>query len=134
MRRTLDDTRSINDNCGWEHVLTDLSTFHDYADGPELEKTCADLKAILGLKAGRDLFVPEIAGSDPGAKHISGAPIMCTEFGGVNIASAKKDDGEDRDWGYTTASDPEDLLKRIEKLVKAVTAGGHCCAFVYTQL
>lgn len=58
---------------------------------------------------------------------------MCTEFGGVNIAAAK--DGEsDRDWGYTTAQDPGDLLKRLERLVRAVVEGGHCCAFVYTQL
>lgn len=130
--RVLDPTRSINDNCGWEHVLTDLTTFHDYADGPELEKTCADLAAILGPKAGRNLFVSEIPGkNDGGASHLPGAPVMCTEFGGVNIAPAA---GQDRDWGYTTASDPEDLLKRFEKLVNAVTGGGHCCAFVYTQL
>ena len=135
VQRVLDPTRSINDNCGWEHVLTDLSTFHDYADGPELEKTCANLDAILGLKAGRDLFTPEIAGSEPGCKHIPNAPIMCTEFGGVNIApKSSSDGGEERDWGYTTASDPEDLLKRVDKLVKGVVAGGHCCAFVYTQL
>jgi hypothetical protein len=56
---------------------------------------------------------------------------MCTEFGGVNIKPAA---GEERDWGYTTASDPEDLLKRVSRLVKGVTAGGHCCAFVYTQM
>lgn len=58
---------------------------------------------------------------------------MCTEFGGVNIAPSKTE-GDDRDWGYTTASDSADLLARFEKLVKGVTAGGHCCAFVYTQL
>ncbi|CAI6088638.1 unnamed protein product [Clonostachys chloroleuca] len=133
--KTLDPTRSINDNCGWEHVITDLTTFHDYADGPELEKTCESLDTILGLKAGRDLFVREIPGRDPGAKHLAGAPVMCTEFGGVNIAAAAvPGDGKERDWGYTTASDPEDLLKRVSRLVKGVTKGGHCCAFVYTQL
>lgn len=136
--RTLDATRSINDNCGWEHVVTDLSTFHDYADGPELAKTCISLDAILDTKAGRGMFVPEIPG-DPGAKHHPGAPIMCTEFGGVNIAPAEKPDeameGEkSQDWGYTTAADPEDLLRRIERLVRGVVEGGHCCAFVYTQL
>uniref|UniRef100_A0A8H7TQ54 Glycosyl hydrolases family 2 sugar binding domain-containing protein n=1 Tax=Bionectria ochroleuca TaxID=29856 RepID=A0A8H7TQ54_BIOOC len=134
-RPTLDPTRSINDNCGWEHVITDLTTFHDYADGPELEKTCESLDAILGLKAGRDIFVREIPDRDPGAKHLTGAPVMCTEFGGVNIAAAAvPGDGKERDWGYTTASDPEDLLKRVSRLVKGVTKGGHCCAFVYTQL
>lgn len=133
--RTLDGTRSINDNCGWEHVCTDLTTFHDYSDGPKLEITCANLAAILDKKAERDMFVGEIQSIDPGAKHQSGAPVMCTEFGGVNIAPAKPAEGEEnRDWGYTTASDSADLLKRLNQLVKAVTSGGHCCAFVYTQL
>ncbi|KFA78802.1 hypothetical protein S40288_05466 [Stachybotrys chartarum IBT 40288] len=132
--KSLDDTRSINDNCGWEHVCTDLSTFHDYADGPALEKNCSTLDAILDKKAGRDMFVPEVAGVDAGAKHVPGAPVMCTEFGGVNIAAAKATTGEDREWGYTTATDPEDLLQRVERLAKGVTRGGHTCAFVYTQL
>ncbi|KAH7324953.1 glycoside hydrolase family 2 protein [Stachybotrys elegans] len=135
MTKSLDDTRSINDNCGWEHVCTDLSTFHDYADGPQLEQNCSQLESIMDKKAGRDLFVPAVAG-DAGAKHVEGAPIMCTEFGGVNIAAAKtkKEGEEEREWGYTTATDPEDLLKRVERLVKGVTKAGHCCAFVYTQL
>ncbi|EHK24330.1 glycoside hydrolase family 2 protein [Trichoderma virens Gv29-8] len=135
LTKTLDPTRSINDNCGWEHVCTDLSTFHDYSDGPALEKTCADLEAIFGPKAGRDFFVGEIANVDKGTRHNPGAPIICTECGGINIALAKKDNSEEsRDWGYTTATDPEDLLKRIERVVKGVAGGGHCCGFVYTQL
>lgn len=127
LTKTLDPTRSINDNCGWEHVCTDLTTFHDYSDAPELEKTCASLELILGPKAGRDLFVGE-------TKHRPGAPIMCTEFGGVNIAPNKAGGASDRDWGYTTASDAQDLLVRFARLVKGITGGGHCCAFVYTQL
>lgn len=71
-----------------------------------------------------------ITDRDPGATYNADAPIMCTEFGGVNIAA--KDSG--RDWGYTTAQDPDDLLQRIDKLVRAVVDGGYCCAFVYTQL
>jgi hypothetical protein len=128
--RTLDPTRSINDNCGWEHVCTDLTTFHDYSDGPELERTCANLDLILDEKAERPMFVDEIPGMDAGAKHRVGAPVMCTEFGGVNIASKESS----RDWGYKAATDPDDLLRRIGRLVRAVTSGGHCCAFVYTQL
>lgn len=119
--------------------MTDLTTFHDYSDAPDLEKTCSHLDLILGPKAGRDLFVPEIpAGGgggvrDPGAKHVPGTPIMCTEFGGVNIAP-KTADENDRDWGYTTATNSEDLLQRVEKLAKGVTRAGYVCAFVYTQL
>ena len=134
----MDDTRSINDNCGWEHVLTDLSTFHEYADGPELEKICSNLTSLLGPKAERDLFVAEIPSeNDSGTKHRQGAPIMCTEFGGVNIGPPKDDSTEEdrqTNWGYTTASNSEDLLKRVGVLIKGVTKGGHVCAFVYTQL
>ncbi|KAH7034818.1 glycoside hydrolase superfamily [Microdochium trichocladiopsis] len=144
LTKTLDPTRPINDNCGWEHVVTDLTTFHSYEDRPKLAEMCADLEGgILGKMAGgRDLFVQSIdAGGggggdseDPGARHKPGAPVICTEFGGVNIAPPAEKHGNERDWGYTTATDPGDLLRRIEGLMMAVVKGGHCCGFVYTQL
>ncbi|CAF3618135.1 hypothetical protein SNK03_002807 [Fusarium graminearum] len=135
LTKNLDDTRSINDNCGWQHVLTDLTTFHDYSDGPEIEKTCSTLEGIISPKAdGRGVFLEPIPGVDEGSAHKPGAPVMNTEFGGVNIAPAKKEEGKDLDWGYTTATNPDDLVKRIERLVNGIVLGGHCCAFVYTQL
>ena len=93
---------------------------------------------ILGKKADHDMFIdPILYGStvlDPGTQHQPGAPVICTEFGGVNIAPAKKEAAGERDWGYTTASDPKDLLERFKKLLMAVVKGGHSCGFVYTQL
>lgn len=71
---------------------------------------------------------------DPGTQHRPGAAVICTEFGGVNIAPAKDSVAGERDWGYTTASDPKDLLERFKKLLMAVVQGGHSCGFVYTQL
>ena len=138
LTKALDPTRPINDNCGWQHVSTDLTTFHDYTDSPELAKTCSDLNAgILGSKAGHEMFLPPIySGStllDPGSKPTPGAPVICSEFGGVNIVPAKGADSGERDWGYTTASDPEDFLGRLEKLVNAVVKGNHICGMVYTQ-
>lgn len=147
LTKTLDPTRPINDNCGWEHVLTDLSTFHEYADGPQVEAMCETLPGILERMTGEThrhaMFVSSVYGSgaivlDPATVHKSGAPVICTEFGGVNIAPATGEQKAERfgkeDWGYTTASDPEDLLKRIEKLVVGLVKGGHCCGMVYTQL
>ncbi|KAF2759530.1 family 2 glycoside hydrolase [Pseudovirgaria hyperparasitica] len=130
--KTLDPSRPINDNCGWQHVLTDLSTFHDYSDSPALAETCSSLAGIFSPKANRPVWLPAIPPHDPGSAHVPGAPIICTEFGGVNIAPAKG--AEDKEWGYTTAADPSDLLARIEKLVLAVVEGGHCSGFVWTQL
>jgi hypothetical protein len=93
---------------------------------------------ILGQKANRDMFTaPIYEGStlvDAGAQHTPGAPVICTEFGGVNIAPADGTTAGERDWGYTTATDAKDLLIRLEKLIMAVVRGGHSCGFVYTQL
>lgn len=146
LTKTLDPTRPVNDNCGWEHVVTDLSTFHEYADGPEVEAMCATLPGILhrmtGIPVQHPMFVGAVYGLnavvlDPATGHKSGAPVLCTEFGGVNIAPATGEQAErfgKEDWGYTTAADPEDLLKRIERLVVGLVKGGHCCGMVYTQL
>ncbi|KAJ5679201.1 hypothetical protein N7462_007445 [Penicillium macrosclerotiorum] len=142
LTKTLDPSRPINDNCGWEHVLTDLTTYHDYADSIELAATCAKMEGgILGPKGGREMFTKPIYSGfsghtllDPGAQHQAGAPVICTEFGGVNIAPPKDAKGGERDWGYTTATDVDDFLRRFEKLVMAIVKGGHTCGLVYTQL
>ncbi|KAI1333162.1 glycoside hydrolase family 2 protein [Xylariaceae sp. FL0255] len=142
LTKTLDPTRPVNENCGWEHVLTDLSTFHDYSDAPVLEKTCATLEKTLDRDwANRPMFVGPIGDNiDPATKHRPGAPVLCTEFAGVNIAPAGstgdeiQPQGGGGDWGYTTAKNSSDLVKRVEALVKAVCQGGHISGFVYTQL
>jgi hypothetical protein len=131
--KALDPTRPINDNCGWEHVQTDLTTFHDYSDADALTKTCANLEGILGPKANRPMFVSAI-GNVPGSEHNESAPVICTEFGGINIAREAADADSQRDWGYTTASDPKDLLKRIEKMMTGIANPGLIGGFVYTQL
>ncbi|KAI1335634.1 glycoside hydrolase family 2 protein [Xylariaceae sp. FL0016] len=142
MTKSLDPTRPVNDNCGWEHVLTDLSTFHDYRDAPELEASCKDSATTLDRSwAGRSMWIGAIDGKDPATVHRKGAPVLNTEFAGVNIAPKNHKEGDimpqggGGDWGYTTATDPKDLLNRIENLVKAVIQpGNNVSGFVYTQL
>ena len=60
---------------------------------------------ILAPKAGHEMFTKPIysgfAGHtllDAGTQHKAGAPVICTEFGGVNIAPAK--DGQKGEVGY----------------------------------
>lgn len=102
---------------------------------------------ILGKKAEREMFVGPIdpagdaagdaCAGDGGSAHRIGAPVLCTEYGGVNIAPAKHASASgatQKDWGYTTASDPNDLLARIETLTHGLVRGGHVCGLVYTQL
>ena len=109
--KTLDPTRPINDNCGWEHVVTDLSTFHDYADAGGMGERCESVQSVLGR--GKNMFLGEINGQggkhDGGSKHLRGAPILCTEFGGVNIAAAN-DESRKGNWvcaAHTTIASKE---------------------------
>lgn len=132
--KTYDMTRPINDNCGWEHVITDLTTFHEYADQNGMTDRCKSLKEILGR--GRPMFLGPIYNhaniEDEGSRHQRGAPVMCTEFGGVNIAKSN-DASRKGNWGYTTASDAQDLLKRVEALIMGTVKEGHVCGIVWTQ-
>lgn len=133
--KTLDPTRPINDNCGWQHVVTDLSTFHDYADEAGMRERCATESAILNR--GKAMFLPAIRGptAEIATQHLPNAPIICSEFGGVNVApEGGKDTEHERGWGYTSARDADDLVKRIEGLCMAAVEQGYCCGFVWTQL
>lgn len=137
MTKTLDPTRPINDNCGWDHVITDLSTFHDYADAHGMTERCESVQSVLGR--GRGMFLGAIHGPngehDGGSRHQRGAPILCTEFGGVNIAVSEADNhARKENWGYTTAKDSQDLLQRVEDIIMATVKEGHVCGIVWTQL
>jgi beta-galactosidase/beta-glucuronidase len=132
--KTMDPTRPVNENCGWEHVATDLLTFHDYTEAAELKETCSSMTGILGPKSGRPVVVNSKDGGVAGPLLALGAPVICTEFGGVNIRPAEGTDTRSDDWGYHTAEDPDDLLERIRRLMTGIVAGKIVCGFVYTQL
>jgi hypothetical protein len=100
-----------------------------------MSERCDSITAVT--TRGRACFLPAINHSgtkDSATTHVTGAPVLCTEFGGVNIALGGKDTHHERGWGYTTASDSNDLLARIEGLCMAVVEKGHVCGFVWTQL
>jgi len=132
--RTLDPTRPINENDGWEHVLTDLTTVHDYTASEVIAKSYEKLPDLPNaIVCDRSIFLPAIDHVEPAAKHISGAPLMCTEFGGLNIA-APKQDADSKDWGYITADNANDLVKRVEGQISAFLMTPGLSALVYTQL
>ncbi|KAK3681836.1 hypothetical protein LTR37_020840 [Vermiconidia calcicola] len=100
-----------------------------------MKERCKSIRSIL--RRGKGMFVDPIQGSggayDEGSHHERGAAIMCTEFGGVNVAPAN-DDGRKRNWGYTSARDSEDLLEKVDKIIMATVESGIVCGIVWTQL
>jgi hypothetical protein len=132
LTKSLDDTRLVIDNDGWEHTeVTDLFAIHDYAPtGAELLSRYAIEGVPVTLK--NDLDKLYLA---PGYTY-NGAPLFLSEFGGVAYVLP-----EDRgkvpinSWGYSGVEvTREDALNRIESLFDAIARIHKITGICYTQL
>lgn len=123
LTKSLDSSRLVISNDGWEHARTDLLTIHDYeSSGAVLSERYATLESTIEARpAQRDLYVQ-------GFQH-DGKPILLTEFGGVAYRKSKQEG-----WGYSTADDEADFIKRLSEIVEAVYASPVLQGFCYTQL
>lgn len=123
LTRSLDTTRLVVSNDGWEHARTDLLTIHDYeGKGAVLLARYATLESTLVARpANRDLYTK-------GYSH-EGQPILLTEFGGVAYRRSAQEG-----WGYTTAADEADFARRLADILDAVNASPVLQGFCYTQL
>lgn len=126
LTRSLDPTRPVISNDGWEHVSSDIATVHDYTDSPE-EITAryggppAELLSGIG-PAGRRMRVG-------GEGWRADAPLMLTEFGGIAYTAAPDEEA----WGYSRADDAGKFEAQLSALVGAVRRTP-LAGFCYTQL
>ena len=120
--KSLDNTRPVMSNDGWEHVHSDICTIHDYEPKEQvLRQRYASVTDALKFKsAGRELYV--------GDASYKGEPIMVTEFGG--IAFQANEEG----WGYSSASSQEDYIERLKAVFRPLHESEILSGFCYTQL
>jgi hypothetical protein len=125
LTKTLDPTRPVVGNDGWESTATDIIGIHDYDDDPErmTERYGAHLVEVLGRRgpAGRSLVVEGFAHDVQ--------PCMLTEFGGIAYSQLKRGT-----WGYAVTQSAEELANRYEALLHAVHRMPLFSGFCYTQL
>lgn len=123
--RSLDCTRPVISNDGWEHTISDLLTIHDYAaDGQTLSAHFHDIQSILHLHpGGRNLFAKGFGYQDQ--------PILVSEYGGVKYAPAKETSGA---WGYSEAVDATEFEAAYRALTTAILQSPDVQGFCYTQL
>jgi beta-galactosidase/beta-glucuronidase len=121
--KSIDQSRPVISNDGWEHAKTDILTIHDYEGSRDvLAPRYATKESTLAAQpAHRFLDLPGFP--------YEGQPIMLTEFGGIGY---KKDAQEG--WGYTTASDDEDYIERYRAVVEPVYQSAVICGYCYTQI
>ncbi len=125
LTKTLDPTRPVIGNDGWESVATDIIGIHDYDDQPErmaLRYGIDDIEARLlrsERPGGRMLLLSEAT--------TARQPIVLTEFGGI----ARTD--KEGDWGYSSTDTSADLLEHYTALLETVRSLPALAGFCYTQ-
>jgi beta-galactosidase/beta-glucuronidase len=126
LTKTLDPTRPVVGNDGWESVATDVIGIHDYDDKlAEIARRYGADEAVHRLfrkerPGGRMLILGDNR-SQP--DH----PVVLTEFGGIAYSP------EDKTWGYSRATSSTDFADRYTKLLAVVRAMPVLAGFCYTQ-
>lgn len=130
LAKSLDPTRLVLSNDGWEMTKSDICAIHNYSHGTEKEpekqeffkKTLQNKDILLSCThAGRNVYVK-------GYSH-ENEPILITECGGINYRSPK-----DGCWGYTTADSKSGFLRQYEHVITSILQSDLIYGFCYTQL
>lgn len=123
LTKSIDATRPVVSNDGWELMKTDLFNIHDYEWRSDVlqERYSSVERAVSAMPANRQLSV--------GGFSYEGQPILVTEFGGIAF---KKSDWEG--WGYSGASTDEEYLERLNNVVKPMLQSPVVQGYCYTQL
>jgi hypothetical protein len=127
LTKTLDPTRPVIGNDGWEAVATDIVTIHDYDAEPQrlAQRYSLDGESIPQL----------LRDQRPGHKLLAlseftyaNQPIALSEFGGIAFHRDKA-----HTWGYSRVENADDLARRYYRLLSAVRSLPLLAGFCYTQ-
>jgi beta-galactosidase/beta-glucuronidase len=125
LTKTLDATRPVVGNDGWESVATDIVGIHDYDEDHER----------IAARYATPEEVPRLLERErPGGRLLTlsghrGQPIVLSEFGGIACAPDAT-----TTWGHSRALTPEDLAQRYTRLLATVRSLPLFAGFCYTQL
>ncbi len=128
LTKTLDPTRPVMGNDGWQHAEGDILGVHDYAvDADKLTERYGSPEALRhtfeALRPAHNRLLID-------GKTFGKEPVVVSEFGGLSL---KPEAG--RDWfGYATSDSAQDLLALYESLVGALLDSTAISGFCYTQL
>jgi Glycosyl hydrolases family 2, TIM barrel domain len=126
LTKTLDPTRPVVGNDGWESVATDVIGIHDYDDKlSQIARRYGADEAMTRLfrkerPGGRVLI---LGNADAHPDH----PVMLTEFGGIAFSPT------DNTWGYSRANSAADFAQKYSRLMAVVRSLPVLSGFCYTQ-
>lgn len=127
---SIDDTRLVVSNDGWEMTVTDICAIHNYSHGQSKEskeyekyrKVLSDRNTLLSNPpTGWELYAS--------GYHYRNEPILLTEFGGIGYAPFQA-----LGWGYSSVSSEAEFIEEYARILDAVYASEGLWGFCYTQL
>jgi beta-galactosidase/beta-glucuronidase len=128
LTKTLDPTRPVIGNDGWESVATDVIGIHDYDDVPD------DIAARYASHENRPKLFRH---ARPGGRALvlghdttghPDHPVVLSEFGGITLSAEVE-----RTWGYRRCADAPELLRLYRQLLEVVRSRDMLAGFCYTQ-
>jgi beta-galactosidase/beta-glucuronidase len=126
LTKTLDPTRPVVGNDGWESIATDIIGVHDYdSDAHRIAHRYGADEVLPRLfkrerPGGRMLLI--------GSEQTGDQPIVLSEFGGISYS-----DDPDRTWGYSRVESSDAFAEKYTALLQAVHLSNILAGFCYTQ-
>jgi beta-galactosidase/beta-glucuronidase len=132
--RSLDSTRPVIDNDGWEHThITDILAIHDYSHNGQLLRD-RYAETVRGGPLPPRTWTGSRAIFAGGAAH-HGQPVMLTEVGGFLDVPDVPAEERDRIYRiYASVSSGEELLRKYRDLMEGIRDLPFVSGFCYTQL
>jgi beta-galactosidase/beta-glucuronidase len=132
LTKSLDATRLVIDNDGWEHTeATDLFAIHDYVQsGEEFLRRYREIGTNgVPLPVIGKMYLA------PGNRY-NGSPIFLSEFGGVGfVLPEDRAKVPENSWGYSGfAPTAEFALERMKELYEGIARVPRIAGVCYTQL
>lgn len=126
LTKSLDPTRIVIGNDGWQMAITDLIAIHDYQqDAKEIKRRYEVFKQNRHARVFNHGLPILLQGYE-----YTGQPIMMTEFGGVKVEEQQAEG-----WGYGhAAKNYDEMVERIDELVTMLEEEPEICGYCYTQL
>jgi beta-galactosidase/beta-glucuronidase len=125
LTRTLDPTRPVIGNDGWESVATDIVGIHDYDPDPERLARRYHADAALPRLFSRERPGGRLLKLD-GNTHVD-VPLVLSECGGIAFTE------DPAAWGYSRAASVEAFMTMYARLMRTLHSIGLLSGFCYTQ-
>jgi len=130
LTKTLDPTRLVIGNDGWESSATDVIGMHDYDSDPGHLRTRYGPEVKPQEVVDRRWTGGRILTLD-GYPH-RGQPICLSEFGGISYVDPERYTAG-REWGYQQATNREEFTRMVLSLLEVVATTAMFSGFCYTQ-